>query len=367
MRIYKWGAAAFAGLVAVAAIAELILRYHPEYLPEEAAIRLFWRELEEGGGLKSVPHDDVGYLMPATVEDEISAAGMAFTYHTDQHGFRNPSPWPREADIVVLGDSLAFGFGVEDDQNWVARLDEQLPEREVVNLGILAAAPQQYQIAYEVFGAPLSPDLVLVALYPPNALGAVGVFDDWVAAGKPQRLDVWRAERNREGHVGRIKHALMGSYLITGLYFAAKNVVSPLPGRTIAFDDGGRIQLAPAEVGVAPLARPGHPQFERVIDILSRLRNRVSDDGAELLVLLFPSKWEALEPLLEGPAPDLLTPFAERLDALDVPYLDLTEVLSERAARGERLFLEVDIHPNPDGYGLIADVVADHLNGHARD
>jgi hypothetical protein len=80
-------------------------------------------------------------------------------------------------------------------------------------------------------------------------------------------------------------------------------------------------------------------------------------------VTLFPSKWEALEPLLEQPVPDLTAPFARRFDELGVPYLDLTGVLRERAARGERLFLEVDIHPNPEGYRLIAEVMADHLNG----
>jgi len=35
--------------------------------------------------------------------------------------------------------------------------------------------------------------------------------------------------------------------------------------------------------------------------------------------------------------------------------------LQERAARGERLFFEIDVHPNVEGYRLIADAVAEHL------
>lgn len=360
-------AVALACLCAVALAAEALVRLYPQYLPEEAAIRLFWREIEDGGGLKAVAHDQVAYLMPASVRDEIRAGRMAFTYHTDPHGFRNPTPWPSRADVVILGDSLAFGFGVEDDQGWVARLDEQLPGREVVNLGILAAAPQQYLMAYEAFGARLNPELVVVALYPPNALGAVGVFDEWVAAGEPERLDLWRAQRDRSGPLATVKRALMRSHLVTGLYFGAKEIRSPLKGRTVRFEDGGRVRVAPAEVGVAPLARAGQPQFERVVEVVLELRAAAAADGAELLVVLFPSKWEALEPLLAGPVPDLMTPFVDRFDALGVPYLDLTAVLSERAARGERLFLEVDIHPNPEGYRLIAEVVADHLNGQVPD
>ena len=359
----RWLALALAVLCAVAAAGETLLRSHEGLLPEEAALRLFWREIEDRGGLKAVPHDDVAYLMPASVEDEIRAGGLAFTYRTDPHGFRNSSPWPPRADVVILGDSLAFGFGVDDHQSWVSRLGEQLPELEIVNLGILAAAPQQYLLAYETFGARLSPELIVVALYPPNALGAVHVFDDWIAAGKPERLDLWRAQRARSGRLAEIKRALMGSYLITGLYFGAKEIGSTVRGRTIRFEDGGRVRMAPAEIGMAPLAHAGHPRFDRVVEILLELRAAAAADGAELLVTLFPSKWEALEPLLEQPVPDLTEPFARRFDELGVPYLDLTGVLRERAARGERLFLEVDIHPNPEGYRLIAQVMADHLKG----
>ena len=41
-------------------------------------------------------------------------------------------------------------------------------------------------------------ELILVALYPPNALGAVADFDDWDTAGQPGRLDLWRARRHQD-------------------------------------------------------------------------------------------------------------------------------------------------------------------------
>jgi lysophospholipase L1-like esterase len=355
-------ALALVGLGVLLAAGEAVVRAEHRLLPEEAALRLFWREIEDRGGLKVVPHDDVAYVMPASVEDQICAGRMAFTYRTDQHGFRNRSPWPARADVVILGDSLAFGFGVDDHQSWGALLGEQLPELEIVNLGILAAAPQQFLLAYQAFGSRLRPELVVVALYPPNALGAVHVFDDWVAAGKPGRLDLWRAQRAHSGRLAAVKRALMRSHLITGLYFGAKEIGAPVKGRTIRFEDGGRVGLAPAEIGVAPLARAGHPRFERVIELLLELRAAAAADGAELLVALFPSKWEALEPLLEQRVPALAAAFARRFEELGVPYLDLSGALRERAARRERLYLEIDIHPNPDGYRLIAEAVADHLH-----
>lgn len=357
----RLGLALIALLVAVGG-AEVLLRLHPEVVPEDAAIRLFWRALEDGGGLKSVASEDVVYRMPASVEDRIQAGRIDFSYRTDAHGFRNPAPWPSQADIVVLGDSLAFGFGVDDEHGWVAQLDRRLPDRTVVNLGILAAAPQQYLMAYEAHGARLDPELILVALYPPNALGAVADFDRWVAAGRPERLDLWRARRHREDPLAPVKRALRRSYLFSSLYFADQD------GHTLGFADGGRIRLAAAEVaGVAPAARAGEPQFERIIELLSCLQRLASADGAELLVVLFPSKWEALEPLLERPSPALIAPFAERFDELGIPYLDLTPVLRRRSAGGERLFFEIDVHPNVAGYRVIGEVIADHLTRHVLD
>jgi lysophospholipase L1-like esterase len=361
-RLGRWpkrlGLALIALVVAVGG-AEILLRLYPEAVPEDAAIRLFWRALEDGGGLKTVASEEVAYRMPGSVEDRIAAGLIDFSYRTDPHGFRNPAPWPSQADVVVLGDSLAFGFGVDDEHSWVAELDRQLSEHTVVNLGILAAAPQQYLMAYEAHGARLDPELILVALYPPNALGAVADFDRWVAAGRPERLDLWRARRHEDDPLASVKRTLRRSYLFSSLYFGDQ------AGHTLGFADGGRIRLAAAEVaGVAPAARRGEPQFERIVELLARLQRQGNADGAQLLVVLFPSKWEALEPLLKSPAPALVAPFAERFDELGIPYLDLTPVLRRRSAGGERLFFEVDIHPNVAGYRLIGEVIADHLTRH---
>ena len=345
-------------IVAVGGI-EILLRLQPGLLPEDAAIRLFWRALEDSGGLGSVASEEVAYRMPASVEGRIQAGRIDFSYRTDPYGFRNPSPWPPRADILVLGDSLAFGFGVDDEHGWVAQLDRRLPEHRVVNLGILAAAPQQYLMAYEAHGARLAPELILVALYPPNALGAVADFDRWVAAGEPERLDLWRVRRNRDDLLAPLRQALRRSHLLSGLYFAGKD------GHTLGFADGGRVRLAAAEVaGVAPVARAGAPQFERIIELLTRLERLGDAAGAQLLVVLFPSKWEALEPLLGRPAPALVAPFVERFDELGIQYLDLTPVLRRRSAGGERLFFEIDVHPNVAGYRVIGEVIAEHLSHH---
>ena len=98
----------------------------------------------------------------------IANGSFAFNFSTDSYGFRNSSPWPRRADIVVLGDSMAFSYGVEDNEAWPNLLAEQLPGSRIINLGLIGAAPQQYFRIYETFGQTLEPALVLFCLFPGN-------------------------------------------------------------------------------------------------------------------------------------------------------------------------------------------------------
>ena len=96
--------------VAVGA-AEVSLRTFPQLMPEEARLRLHWQELGADPVSSADPY--LGFVYPPNYEGrfERDDGDFAFTYTTDEHGFRNPSPWPERAEIVVLGDSMAFSYG----------------------------------------------------------------------------------------------------------------------------------------------------------------------------------------------------------------------------------------------------------------
>jgi hypothetical protein len=107
--------------------AEASLRVFPQLMPEEARLRLHWREVQPGAVSRADPY--FGFVYPPNYEGrfERDDGKFAFTYTTDEHGFRNPSPWPERAEIVVLGDSMAFGYGVEDKETWTTLLGNELP------------------------------------------------------------------------------------------------------------------------------------------------------------------------------------------------------------------------------------------------
>jgi lysophospholipase L1-like esterase len=349
-------------VVLILGAAEASLRVFPELMPEEARLRLHWRQVHPGTVSQADPY--LGFVYPPNSKGRFQRddGAFAFIYATDEHGFRNPSPWPERAEIVVLGDSMAFGYGVDDEETWTALLAHELPESGIINLGLPGMAPQQYLRVYERFGQALRPNLVLFCLFPGNDLGDAGRFEEWLQAGSPGNYDLWRHHPDPEAERTSIRSQLERSYLATFLRYARQNLGSRFSGRTIDFPDGGRLQLVPAVYARnESLAQPSNPSFRLVLDAVRRTQALAQETGSQFLVLLMPTKEEVYLPLVDGEAPPGTAPFAVQFEADGLPYLDLTPYFQARAREGERLFFEVDGHPNAAGYRLVAEVVLDDL------
>lgn len=95
------------------------------------------------------------------------------TVRTEGRGLRDtPQPTPtgdgKTYRILVIGDSFAFGWGVEDHETFSARLAQQLvpppgaARIEVLNAGVAGWSADHYRIFLEARGLALEPDLILV-------------------------------------------------------------------------------------------------------------------------------------------------------------------------------------------------------------
>ena len=101
------------------------------------------------------------------------------------------------------------------------------------------------------------------------------------------------------------------------------------------------------------------------MDEFDRIQATTWANVTHALMVLQPSKEETYLPLLQIDVPDGNAALRDAFDQRGIDYLDLTPAFRERAAAGERLFYEMDGHPNAAGYALTARLVLAHLKKHA--
>ena len=336
------------------------LRLFPDLLPEGARLRIDERGI---GKPWYIPHPYIGYLHVTDAEARAGSTRPGVkASRMDMWGFRNTWPWPERAEIVAVGDSWTFSLMVNDEQAWTTLLERALPHNRVLNLGLIGAGPQQYLRVYETFGIDLAPKVLLVGLFLANDLTGAKRFDLWSRSGGKESL-LWR-----EATQGWIVGMVRKTYLFTLLQDLGDSYQSGrfLKDKTITLASGDRLHLVPGLLArMALYDRPGDLEFTLVLETLEGIQTLAKQHRTHCLVLFFPSKEEVYLPILGEKAADLAAPFIPELDKRGIAYLDLGPYFRERAAAGETLFWEVDGHPNPHGYTLIAEVVLSHLKANA--
>lgn len=116
----------------------------------------------------------------ATIEENYPRRGR-HTYRTNALGFRGPE-WseakaPGTVRGVVIGDSMVFGSGVDDDDTIDATLASRLRRThaattiEVLNLGVEGTNLPGYVELFRAATQRLAPDFVVLCLLLPNDLG----------------------------------------------------------------------------------------------------------------------------------------------------------------------------------------------------
>ena len=86
----------------------------------------------------------VGVFRPGARSTVLWPPELAYEVHINALGLRGPeiarTPPPGRTRILALGDSMTFGFYLEESETWPARLEALLRERgrdvEVVNAGV---------------------------------------------------------------------------------------------------------------------------------------------------------------------------------------------------------------------------------------
>jgi lysophospholipase L1-like esterase len=266
-------------------------------------------------------------------------------------GLRGPEtgerPPPGSRRILVLGDSVVFGWGLEETESYPVRLAEALRRgnvaAEVLNAGVPGFSIADEAALHREIAPALAPDAVVLAVSlndftPAPTLSPLGVLISFDAEPAPGwlahselfaflrgRLADLRAARDRDGadRSDRVERFL----------------------RAAAIASRERFYAGADAAGWQPIERG-----------LRELRDRARDAGSPLLVVIFPE-----EDQLEAAGDPWLPQerWAARCQAERLRCLDLAPAFL-RAAGGEPLFADLQ-HPSARGSEVAAQATADAL------
>lgn len=374
----RLGASAAGGAaIAVAVAVEVLLRLRPDWLPP-AVQQDTGRHAPDWNGIVHFrqrwqtllqPDPWLGYRYRPNLD--VMLAGhpeFAFRLRTNARGFR--TRFERgPVDVVLVGDSFAFGHGVEERDAMGAVL-ERLSGRSVANLGVGGYGSLQELRLLEREGLRLRPQVIVWQLFKDDLWGAAE-FMDWLESGR-QDMVAWKQARWAEPHplravhgpasgVRRILHRHLIGYELIKYVFALggyrardRRPVRVRWGSTVLVLDRA------SDSEWADLTRPeiqdGWIATRRAV---RRARELAVEKGACLVVAYVPSKEEVYGHLRPGKDRRGVSRLVgERLATLcrqvDVPFLDLLDGLARAARSGDWPYFSRDSHWSAAGHAVAA-------------
>jgi hypothetical protein len=329
----------------------------------EAAVRLLPFELPPGirGGASlhelrthSRHHARLGFaFVPDAAPVELSTTDFAL-FRASIH-----APSPREADVgfrddfeddptwaVLLGDSFAMGWGV-DDADTFAALTERALGRRILNFGICGWGPQQALAALEGFALDYHPQVVIWAYYA-NDLRDAFLFARW----DPSRRML--SEKSAP-------HLLLNRHC--ALYKLYRYLAAPRSTSAYVWSSGdvGYVFTHHWQEALDPRREDVTGGLELTLRELDRLRDLAAAHGFRAVVVGLPYREQVYfeeyatcgRELL--PAADVDAVYARVLEAArarGMPALDLLPEL--RQHKDTQLFFRHDCHLTVAGNRLVA-------------
>lgn len=369
-RIRRFTLGVLACLVLCALLLEIALRVT---VPFSRFVRLAtWSPLDRATFHHIHSPEDLVQFVPTMFPGGTSFMGMRLT----KDGFWTP-PYTKEKRpgafrMLILGDSFAFSSGgVPFDRMWFTRVAEALQRAwgktvEPVNLGIPGAGPNLEGRVYDVEGAALQPDLVILALFLGNDL-----TDESDARLLRSSMLV-----RLLGNLGQLADVVRVT-LYTGRIAAYESSPDWAPGQyvydptipTFPMDVFLHIERQRARVFTDPAW--ARERIRRVADVVAEVQRRVSAAGSALAVVVIPDELEVNAELRAAVARHLEESgrarpefdmdgvhqfLASELAVRGIRFLDLLPTLRSAAREGSP-YRPCDTHWNDRGNRVAADAI----------
>ena len=305
-----------AGIVVGLVIAEVGLEqlhplWHVPYPPRCSRPRLY--EEFDPYGYRLRPHIRLQDEYPPGHPTTVTSNADGFRGSRDLHAT------DARRRIVVLGDSMVFGSGVDEDERFTERLEAAEPARRVDNLGMVGYGPDLMLRALEQVGVALEPAIVVMTIFSHDVYRVVPEASG-VGFAVPRFVLV-------EGRLSTVPYPSRAAWQRLALVEAARYAWSRYTSATFALNAAilDRYRALAAEHGFVPAIVFAPPRSERF------------DDGRR-------ARWLVAYAAAHG-----------------TPFLDLTEPL--RAAGLDRTYIPADAHWNATGHQVVADALRPFLAG----
>lgn len=366
-------------------------------LLSEGALQLASRLSPPVHGLLMPPWERASPTRPDSI---LEAGGNPYHPDADADGYRNAIA-ATTADAVVLGDSHAYGAGVQREEAWPALLgayNMALPGHGPLQSLLLiddALSKHPRSVVVSVyFGNDFYDSYRLSRMHPELIAGLDSTLLDAVATLERQSrpedemVELFPVERPAD-EPGTLRPWVSSHVKLYGLARAIRARLRPVPPpaalsrnfatATAALTPAQRLLVSPLDAGdwrtlLTPAYRMqvmdvSDPRirlgFEATVAALRTIQARCRAAGAALLVVLLPTKESVFAP--RAPSDVLLANLAAieqrlretlmaRLATDRVDVLDTTPLL--QAAPEQPYFEDIDGHPNASGHRLIAQAVA---------
>jgi hypothetical protein len=267
--------------------------------------------------------------------------------------------------IAVLGDSFAWGWGVEEPELFTTIIEQEIPNTEVLNFAVPGYGPVQYYLQTSKVLS-FNPDVVVIVFCLGNDF-IDNVYWERYGYYKPfARLDE-KGEVVIDGYpipdVKFFSHQFFGQALLRGvhdrLYFVR---LFDTPLKQLASEFGMRKQNGPPVPVVQSdfFYRPDAPEVRWVISINTKLFEKIASAyrtrGVPVVVVAAPSKCELGSCFPKTPSDAARKALARSLSGLPITMIDPTPAFNLDD------FWSKDPHWRASGHHKIADALVPELD-----
>ena len=277
--------------------------------------RLGWRLREGWTGPFALPH--------RTTQVTISPQGLRDKSYT-------PTPAPGRRRVLLLGDSMAWGFGVERDETFQKLLGDRFPDVDVVNDAVPGFGTDQELLLLEEQGLGFHPDLVLLLFHPNDLLN-----NTW-----PRQYGYPKPVFRTDGSGLRLENVpVPGGWL----YELGTRTLR----RSFILHEIWKRTMEPTQdLHASPMLA-----WDVTERLLARMRDVSTNSGARFAVITFP--W------VDDRTNRLLDRVREIIDRNRITHVDLRPALTGRIAA---LLDPATQHWTPEGHRVVADALAPALS-----